>query len=89
MGKSEMFASGNHGIFSSSEYYPQVGSYDFRYKSVECGKNDKVVYYAGAAKIVTNIDAQTINSNDYVITKQAYLAKRDSYNFDGGMSNDF
>ncbi|MBR2887236.1 MAG: hypothetical protein IKB95_03335, partial [Bacteroidales bacterium] len=34
--------SGNHGIFSGADYYPQVGSYDFRYKSVECGKNDKV-----------------------------------------------
>ena len=31
-----------HGIFATDEYYPKSGSYDFRYKSVECGKTDKV-----------------------------------------------
>ncbi|MDD6000560.1 MAG: hypothetical protein PUC50_00025, partial [Bacteroidales bacterium] len=40
--------SGNHGIFSGADYYPQVGSYDFRYKSVECGKNDKVIVEFGS-----------------------------------------
>ena len=34
--------SGDHGIFATDEYYPRSGDYDFRYKSVECGKNDKV-----------------------------------------------
>ena len=44
----DYLGSGNHGIFSSSDYYPQSGSYDFRYKSVECGKNDKVIVEFGS-----------------------------------------
>ena len=47
--------SGNHGIFSSSEYYPQVGSYDFRYKSVECGKKDKVIVEFGSYPQVDSV----------------------------------
>lgn len=35
-------------IFSTDEYYPKSGSYDFRYKSVECGKSDKVIVDFGA-----------------------------------------
>ena len=53
--------SGNHGIFSSSEYYPQVGSYDFRYKSVECGKNDKVI-----------VEFDTYPEKDSVLFKDKY-----------------
>ena len=53
--------SGNHGIFSSSEYYPQVGSYDFRYKSVECGKNDKV-----------KVEFDTYPEADSVVFKDKY-----------------
>ena len=53
--------SGNHGIFSSSEYYPQVGSYDFRYKSVECGKNDKVI-----------VEFDTYREKDSVVFKDKY-----------------
>ncbi|MBO7595993.1 MAG: hypothetical protein J6T70_03010 [Bacteroidales bacterium] len=53
--------SGDHGIFSSSEYYPQVGSYDFRYKSVECGKNDKVI-----------VEFDTYREKDSVVFKDKY-----------------
>lgn len=35
-------------IFSTDEYYSKSGSYDFRYKSVECGKSDKVIVDFGA-----------------------------------------
>ena len=38
----DQIGSGNHGIFATDEYYPKSGSYDFRYKSVECGKSDRV-----------------------------------------------
>ncbi|MBP5370083.1 MAG: hypothetical protein J6Z01_16690 [Bacteroidales bacterium] len=38
----DQIGSGNHGIFATDEYYPRSGDYDFRYKSVECGKTDKV-----------------------------------------------
>ena len=38
----DRIGSGDHGIFATDEYYPRSGDYDFRYKSVECGKNDKV-----------------------------------------------
>ena len=30
-------------IFNTDEYYPKSGRYDFRYKSVESGKTDRVV----------------------------------------------
>ena len=53
--------SGNHGIFSSSEYYPQVGSYDFRYKSVECGKSDQV-----------RVEFDTYPQADSVVFKDKY-----------------
>ena len=54
-------ASGDHGIFSSSEYYPQVGCYDFRYKSVECGKTDKV-----------KVEFDTYPQADSVVFKDKY-----------------
>ncbi len=54
-------ASGDHGIFSSAEYYPQSGSYDFRYKSVECGKSDKV-----------RVEFDTYPQADSVIFKDKY-----------------
>ncbi len=57
----DYLGSGNHGIFSSSEYYPQVGSYDFRYKSVECGKNDKVI-----------VEFDTYPQADSVVFKDKY-----------------
>ena len=38
----DQLGSGDHGIFATDEYYPSSGDYDFRYKSVECGKTDKV-----------------------------------------------
>ena len=44
----DQIASGDHGIFATDEYYPKSGNYDFRYKSVECGKNDKVIVDFGA-----------------------------------------
>ena len=44
----DQIGSGNHGIFATDEYYHKSGSYDFRYKSVECGKNDKVIVDFGA-----------------------------------------
>ncbi|MBP5369324.1 MAG: hypothetical protein J6Z01_12815, partial [Bacteroidales bacterium] len=53
--------SGNHGIFSGADYYPQVGSYDFRYKSVECGKNDKV-----------KVEFDTYPEADSVVFKDKY-----------------
>ncbi|MCQ2975552.1 MAG: hypothetical protein MJ211_12195 [Bacteroidales bacterium] len=53
--------SGNHGIFSSSDYYPQSGSYDFRYKSVECGKSDKVI-----------VEFDTYPEADSVVFKDKY-----------------
>ncbi len=48
MGKSEFVASGNHGIFATDQYYPKSGNYDFRYKSVESGKTDRVVVDFGS-----------------------------------------
>ncbi|MBR6178475.1 MAG: hypothetical protein IKQ70_11445, partial [Bacteroidales bacterium] len=53
--------SGNHGIFSGADYYPQVGSYDFRYKSVECGKSDKV-----------KVEFDTYPEKDSVVFKDKY-----------------
>ena len=44
----DQIGSGNHGIFATDQYYPKSGSYDFRYKSVECGKSDKVIVEFGA-----------------------------------------
>ncbi|MBP5370081.1 MAG: hypothetical protein J6Z01_16680 [Bacteroidales bacterium] len=44
----DRLGSGDHGIFATDEYYPKSGSYDFRYKSVECGKSDKVKVEFGA-----------------------------------------
>ncbi len=44
----DQLGSGEHGIFATDEYYPKSGNYDFRYKSVECGKNDKVIVDFGS-----------------------------------------
>ncbi|MBR4267946.1 MAG: hypothetical protein IKQ46_18075 [Bacteroidales bacterium] len=44
----DYLGSGNHGIFYDSEYYPSVNGYDFRYKSVECFKTDKVIVDFGS-----------------------------------------
>ena len=57
----DQIGSGNHGIFSGADYYPQVGSYDFRYKSVECGKNDKVI-----------VEFDTYPQADSVVFKDKY-----------------
>ncbi|MBO7142869.1 MAG: hypothetical protein J6V76_07160 [Bacteroidales bacterium] len=53
--------SGDHGIFDTDEYYPRSGSYDFRYKSVECGKTDRVV-----------VDFGSYSEKDSVIFKDKY-----------------
>ena len=45
----DYLGSGSHGIFSGSEYYPYLsGNYDLRFKSVECGKTDKVIVDFGS-----------------------------------------
>ena len=45
----DYLGSGNHGIYSGSEYYPYLSAnYDLRFKSVECGKTDKVVIDFGS-----------------------------------------
>ena len=44
----DYLGSGNHGIYSGSEYYPSVNGYDLRYKSVECYKIDKVIVDFGS-----------------------------------------
>ena len=45
----DYLGSGNHGIYSGSEYYPYLsGNYDLRFKSVECGKTDKVIVDFGS-----------------------------------------
>lgn len=64
MGKSEFIASGNHGIFATDQYYPTSGNYDFRYKSVECGQNDKVI-----------VDYGSYPDRDSVIFKDKYGVK--------------
>ncbi|MCQ2976145.1 MAG: hypothetical protein MJ211_15195, partial [Bacteroidales bacterium] len=38
----DYLGSDNHGIFSTNEFYPKSGSYDFRYKSIETTKTDYV-----------------------------------------------
>ena len=53
--------SGNHGIFATDQYYPTSGNYDFRYKSVECGKSDKV-----------KVEFDTYPQADSVIFKDKY-----------------
>ena len=41
--------SNKKGIYSGSEYYPYLsGNYDLRFKSVECGKTDKVIVDFGS-----------------------------------------
>ncbi len=40
-------------------------------------ENGKVVFYYGALKFETDIEAEIIKSKDYVITKKAYYAKLD------------
>ncbi len=56
--------SGNHGIFATDEYYPTSGKYAFRYKSVECGKSDKVI-----------VDFGSYPEKDSVIFKDKYGVK--------------
>ncbi|MCQ2976251.1 MAG: hypothetical protein MJ211_15735, partial [Bacteroidales bacterium] len=38
----DYLGSSDHGIFSTNEFYPKSGSYDFRYKSIETTKTDYV-----------------------------------------------
>ena len=57
----DQIGSGNHGIFATDEYYPKSGNYDFRYKSVECGKSDKV-----------KVEFDTYPQADSVIFKDKY-----------------
>jgi hypothetical protein len=73
----DYLGSGNHGIYSGSEYYPSVNGYDFRYKSVECYKTDKVV-----------VDFGSYPEKDSVIFKDKYgvtlkLSKGNVLNFTG------
>ncbi len=60
----DYLGSGNHGIYSGSEYYPSVNGYDFRYKSVECYKTDKVI-----------VDFGSYPEKDSVIFKDKYGVK--------------
>ena len=53
--------SGDHGIFATDEFYPRSGNYDFRYKSVECGKTDKV-----------KVEFDTYPEADSVVFKDKY-----------------
>ena len=57
----DQIGSGNHGIFDTDQYYPTSGSYDFRYKSVECGKSDKV-----------KVEFDTYPQADSVVFKDKY-----------------
>ena len=73
----DYLGSGNHGIYSSTEYYPSVNGYDFRYKSVECYKSDKVI-----------VDFGSYLEKDSVIFKDKYgvtlkLSKGNILNFTG------
>ncbi|MDD6001658.1 MAG: hypothetical protein PUC50_05645, partial [Bacteroidales bacterium] len=56
--------SGNHGIFDTDQYYPKSGNYDFRYKSVESGKTDRVI-----------VDFGSYSEKDSVIFKDKYGVK--------------
>ena len=56
--------SGNHGIFATDEYYPTSGKYDFRYKSIESSKTDRVV-----------VDFGSYPDRDSVIFKDKYGVK--------------
>ena len=60
----DRIGSGNHGIFNTDLYYPKSGSYDFRYKSVESGKTDRVV-----------VDFGSYSEKDSVIFKDKYGVK--------------
>ena len=74
----DYLGSGNHGIYTGSEYYPYLsGNYDLRYKSVESGKSDKVV-----------VDFGSYPEKDSVIFKDKYgvtlkLSKGNILNFTG------
>ena len=57
----DCLGSGNHGIFATDQYYPKSGGYDFRYKSVECFKSDRVV-----------VDFGSYPEKDSVIFKDKY-----------------
>ncbi len=74
----DYLGSGNHGIYSGSEYYPYLSAnYDLRYKSVETGKTDKVI-----------VDFGSYPEKDSVIFKDKYgvtlkLSKGNVLNFTG------
>ena len=74
----DYLGSGNHGIYSGSEYYPYLSAnYDLRYKSVETGKTDKVI-----------VDFGSYLEADSVIFKDKYgvtlkLSKGNILNFTG------
>jgi len=61
----DYLGSGNHGIYSGSEYYPYLNSnYDLRYKSIECFKTDKVI-----------VDFGSYLEKDSIIFKDKYVVK--------------
>jgi hypothetical protein len=74
----DYLGSGNHGIYSGSEYYPYLSAnYDLRYKSIECYKNDKVI-----------VDFGSYPEKDSVIFKDKYgvklkVSKGNILNFSG------
>ncbi len=73
----DYLGSGNHGIFDTDEYYPKSGNYDFRYKSVECGKSDKVKVEFGAYPQADSV----IFKDKYGVTLK--LSKGNILNFTG------
>jgi hypothetical protein len=60
----DYLGSGDHGIFATDEYYSKSGNYDFRYKSIECGKTDKVI-----------VDFGSYPEKDSVVFKDKYGVK--------------
>ena len=60
----DYLGSGDHGIFATDEYYPKSGNYDFRYKSIESGKTDKVI-----------VDFGSYPEKDSVVFKDKYGVK--------------
>ena len=61
----DYLGSGNHGIYSGSEYYPYLSAnYDLRYKSIECYKTDKVI-----------VDFGSYPEKDSVVFKDKYGVK--------------
>ena len=71
----DYLGSENHEIYSGTEFYPSVNGYDFRYKSVECFKTDKVI-----------VDFGSYLEKDSIIFKDKYgvklkLSKGDVLNY--------